>query len=179
MEERRVPTDAHPGAWSPHGSPATATAERHDAPRERRLVLVVEDNPNEREIYGKLLGHRGFDVMDARDGTEGLQLARRHHPDLVLLDLGLPYIDGLDVCRRLKGQAEGAAVPVVVLTAWPEFDYGYEARRAGCDLYLEKPQSPLRVCREVQRLIGRAGSGTPGSSSGGGPSGSGPAPEGA
>jgi CheY-like chemotaxis protein len=131
--------------------------------RERQLVLVVEDNPDELELYGKILWYNGFDVLFARDGAEGLQFAEDYAPDLVLLDLGLPEIDGLELCRRLKERSGNSGLPVVVLTARAEIDYGHRARRAGCDRYLEKPQSPLAVLHEVEDLIGPAPPGAMGS----------------
>lgn len=131
--------------------------------RERPLVLVVEDNPDELELYGKILWYNGFDVLFARDGAEGLQFAQDHEPDLVLLDLGLPEMDGLELCRRLRQRTANSRIPVVILSARAEIDYGHRARWAGCDHYLEKPQSPLSVLHEVEKLIGPAPPGAMGS----------------
>jgi two-component system, OmpR family, phosphate regulon response regulator PhoB len=124
--------------------------------RARPRVLVVEDNPEELDLYGKILWYNGFDVVYARDGAEGLRCADRYDPDLVLLDLGLPEMNGLELCRRLKERTASAALPVVVLTARAQIACGHQARRAGCDVYLEKPHSPLGVLKEVERLIGPA-----------------------
>jgi CheY-like chemotaxis protein len=124
--------------------------------RERQRVLVVEDNPEELDLYGKILWYNGFDVVYARDGAEGLRCADRYDPDLVLLDLGLPEMNGLELCRRLKERPASADLPVVVLTARAQIACGHQARRAGCDVYLEKPHSPLSVLKEVERLIGPA-----------------------
>lgn len=124
--------------------------------RQRPLVLVVEDDPHDWEIYGKLLWYNGFDVLCAADGAEGLQLAQDCRPDLVLLDLGLPEMDGLELCRRLKQHSATPDVPVVVLTARSKASFGQQARLVGCERYLEKPQSPLQVLHEVERVIGRA-----------------------
>lgn len=129
---------------------------------ERQLVLVVEDEPHDWEIYGKMLWYNGFDVLYARDGAEGLDLARANHPDLVLLDLGLPGMDGLELCRRLKEDPAISDIPVLVLTARSERNYGDEARRAGCARYLEKPKTPLEVLSEVEALIGQAPPGAAG-----------------
>jgi CheY-like chemotaxis protein len=146
---RRRPSAAHAGL------------SRDD--RERPLVLVVEDNPDELELYGKILWYNGFDVLFAQDGAKGLQFAREYEPELVLLDLGLPEIDGLELCRLLKQRTGNPRMPVVVLTARAEVDYGSRARGAGCDRYLEKPKSPLAVLHEVEKLIGPAPPGATGS----------------
>lgn len=123
---------------------------------DRQLVLVVEDEPHDWEIYGKMLWYNGFDVLYAREGAEGLALAREYRPDLVLLDLGLPEMDGLELCKRLKEDPATSGVPVLILTARPEGKYGEKARLAGCDRYLEKPKTPLEVLNEVESVIGPA-----------------------
>lgn len=123
--------------------------------RERPLVLVVEDNPHDWEIYGKILWYNGFDVLYAADGTEGLRLSLEHLPDLVLLDVGLPDMTGLELCDELRGHDGSASIPVVILSARPRAEYEPRALRAGCALYMEKPAGPLDVLKEVERLIGR------------------------
>src|SRR5688572_32389545 len=123
--------------------------------RERKMVLLIEDNPAEREMYGKLLWYNGFDVVFAQDGEEGLRLASAEAPDLVLTDLGLPDIDGIDVCRQLKREAATAATPVVALSARAQAQAGKRAMLAGCVDYLEKPISPYEVLKRIEQLIGR------------------------
>ncbi len=135
--------------------------------RGRQLVLVVEDNPDDWEIYGKILWYNGFDVVHAWNGAEGLRAAEDQHPDLVLLDLGLPDIDGLELCRRVKQRSRTGQIPVVALTCRAETECGREAREAGCDRYLEKPRSPTDVLHEVEEVIGKPP-----------PGGMGPPPEG-
>jgi putative two-component system response regulator len=122
--------------------------------RDRQLVLVVEDDPNDWEIYGKILWYNGFDVLCAADGVTALKLAREYLPDLILLDLGLPGMSGLELCRELKQGPTASDVPVIVLSAQPEAEYGEEARRGGCTRYLEKPQSPVDVLHAVEDVIG-------------------------
>lgn len=123
--------------------------------RDRQLVLVIEDDPNDWEIYGKILWYNGFDVLCAANGVEGLKVAEEYRPDLILLDLGLPEMDGLELCRQLK-QGPAASAPVIVLSAQPESEYGEAARREGCTRYLEKPQGPLDVLHAVEDVIGPA-----------------------
>jgi DNA-binding response OmpR family regulator len=122
----------------------------------RPLILAIEDNPHDWEIYGKILCYNGFDVMLAADGEEGLELARRHAPDLVLLDLMIPRVDGLDVCRLLKSDPDTSGMKVIVLSSRERARWEPLARSAGADSYLEKPISPVNVLHEVEQMIGRA-----------------------
>lgn len=139
---------AHPGR--------SREAGRSNRPREPKLILVVEDDPDDWEIYGKILWYNGFEVLCAADGATAADLAQEHQPDLVLLDIGLPDMDGLEVCGRLKTAILDSSAPVWVLSARPEAEYGESARRAGCDRYLEKPKSPLELLHAVEEMIGRA-----------------------
>lgn len=161
MERRNAVRDEP--VWRRMRGPAEEEAPAPSAKdRERPLVLVVEDDRHDWEIYGKILWYNGFDVLCAADGVTGLRLARERRPDLVLLDLALPEMDGLELCRRLKQPASTPAVPVVVLSARSRARFGEEARGAGCDRYLEKPQSPLQVLHEVEKVIGPAPPGAAG-----------------
>jgi len=123
--------------------------------RERPLVLIVEDNPHDWEIYGNVLYYNGYDVMYAGDGELGYRLAQEHDPDLILLDLLMPKLDGLTLCTRLRDEPSRAHIPVVVLSGCPKREYGPRAEAAGCARYLEKPTKPVQVLHEVEELIGR------------------------
>src|SRR5688572_33175878 len=123
--------------------------------RERPLLLVVEDNPHDWEIYGNVLFYNGYDVMYASDGELGYRLAQEHHPDLILLDLRMPKLDGLTLCARLREDRSRAHIPVVVLSGYPKREFGPRAEAAGCARYLEKPTKPVEVLHEVEALIGR------------------------
>jgi DNA-binding response OmpR family regulator len=122
--------------------------------RTRQLVLLVEDDPNDLRMYGMALWYNGFDVLEAADGESGVSLAREHHPDLVLVDLLLPKLTGIEVCRRIR--KSGLDVPVIALTARAQREFGDVAREAGCMDYLEKPISPLQLLHVVEHVIGRA-----------------------
>jgi two-component system, cell cycle response regulator DivK len=122
----------------------------------RQVVLVLEDSPHDWEIYGNVLLYNGFDVLYAADGETGLAMARERSPDLILIDLGLPKMDGLTVCRKLKRDPRTAAIPVVFLTARSRREFEGRAQEAGCVGFLEKPINPVAVLHEVERLIGRA-----------------------
>lgn len=132
--------------------------------RERPLVLLVDDDPHDREIYGSILCYNGFDVVCANDGESGNRLARRVMPDLVLLDIGLPDLHGLDLCSALRTDPETSLIPVIALSAYAETRMGEQARLAGCTRYIEKPASPVGVLHEIEQLIGKPplpGDGTP------------------
>lgn len=139
-------------------------SKRRDEPegRHRPIVMMVEDDPDDRQIYGTVLCYNGFDVLLAPDGLSALRNLALHHPDLVLLDLGLPDTDGLDLCRELIKREAG--MPVIALSGFSEGVMGPKAREAGCTLYIEKPVSPVQVLHEIERFLGRpppAGVGSP------------------
>lgn len=119
-----------------------------------KVILLVEDDPHERAIYGDLLWYNGFDVVHATTAEQGYWLALEGQPDLVVLDLGLPDADGLDLCRQMKADARTAHIPVIVLSARPEDPYAALALHAGCAVYLPKPRAPIEVLNEVVNLIG-------------------------
>jgi CheY-like chemotaxis protein len=159
---------SRPGAGSAATTPDShAPAARPPAnwpDGERPCVLVVEDDEHDREIYGRLLCYNGFDVVFAKTGHGALDLASRYPPDLVLLDMGLPDMQGLDVCTRLREQGLPDDVPVVALSGFPAATMSDRALDAGCVQYIEKPASPVAVLHLVESLVGRpplAGDGRP------------------
>ncbi len=122
----------------------------------RQLIVVAEDDALEWDIYGKMLWYNGYDTLHARDGEEALRLVTKHEPDLVILDLVLPKLDGLELCRRLKANPATRHIPTLALTGRPRWEKGRDAHDAGCADYLEKPMSPLDVLHAVEKVIGRA-----------------------
>jgi two-component system, cell cycle response regulator DivK len=118
-----------------------------------KTVLVVEDNDDSRDIYRTVLRHHGYDVRVAEDGEAALAAALAHPPDLVLLDLGLPGVDGVEVTRRLREEPATAHVPVLVLTVHSQPGDRADAHEAGCDRYLVKPADPRDVVAEIQRML--------------------------
>lgn len=133
--------------------PQRRAAERKET--RRPLILVVEDEKNDWEIYGKMLWYNGYDVLYAVDGESGLELARSRRPDLVVADLMLPGLSGLDMCATLKRDPVTADIPVVMLTARSRSEFEERSRHVGCQLYLEKPTSPIKLLHEVEQIIGR------------------------
>lgn len=124
----------------------------HVAEAPQRRVLVVDDEASVREVLAQYLALEGYAVYQAVDGAEALAIARATPPDLVILDLMLPGIDGLEVCRRLRATS---AVPVVMLTALGEEAHKLEGFRAGTDDYVTKPFSPQEIILRVRAILRR------------------------
>jgi len=116
-------------------------------------VLLVDDNADNQEIYRIILVHHGFTVLLADDGEAGVRMARSHAPDLILMDLTMPIIDGLQATRILKADPATCAIPIVALTAHAMREDEVAAKEAGCDSFLSKPVEPRRVAAEVRRLL--------------------------
>ena len=124
------------------------------APRPR--VLLVDDYPDAREMYREYLHLSGFDVVEATNGAEALQRASEAWPDIILMDLALPVMDGWEATRRLKSDARTAGIPVVALTGHVMPRLSEDARRAGCDACVTKPCLPEDLVREIRRVLGDA-----------------------
>jgi len=120
------------------------------------VVLIVDDYPDCREMYAAYLELAGFRVLRAPDGLRALQLAREQRPDLILMDLGLPGIDGVEVTRLLKADPATSRLPVVALTA--QAAAGSEARLAslGFEAVIPKPCLPDELARRVESLVKRS-----------------------
>jgi CheY-like chemotaxis protein len=124
-----------------------------DAPK---TVLLVEDNEDNRTVYRTILEHFGYRVVEARNGEDGIRGARRDHPDLILMDISIPIIDGWEATKILKADPATAQIPIIALTAHALATDRAKATEVGCDGYLAKPCEPRRVVQEVQRFIGDA-----------------------
>jgi two-component system cell cycle response regulator DivK len=122
--------------------------------REKPLILLVDDYPDTVELTADYLQFRGFDVITATDGGRALELAGQRLPDLMLLDLSLPVIEGLEVVRRLKTSKATARIRVIAFTAHALESKAAEARAAGCDGFIAKPAVPPDMVREIQRVLG-------------------------
>jgi two-component system, cell cycle response regulator DivK len=117
------------------------------------LVLVVEDYPDAREMYCEYLRFSGFRVAEARNGEEALEKAFTLLPDVVLMDLALPLMDGWEATRRLKSDRRTADILVVALTGHALAGHAEGARRAGCDAFVTKPCLPDDLVDEIRRLL--------------------------
>ena len=120
-----------------------------------KTVLLVEDNEDNLIVYRTILDHVGYRVIEARDGEEGVARARADHPDLILMDVSLPKMDGWEATRRIKADAGTREIPIIAVTAHALDDDREKATQVGCDGYLAKPVAPRRVVEEVERFIGK------------------------
>ena len=117
-------------------------------------VLVVEDNEMNRDMLSRRLTRRGFQVIFAVDGQQGVDLARSERPDIILMDMSLPVIDGWEATRRVKSDDATRAVPVIGLTAHAMAGDREKAIQAGCDDYDTKPVELERLIGKMERLLG-------------------------
>lgn len=121
----------------------------------RATILLVEDNLDNRAIYRTILEHFGYEVVEAADGEEAIRIARERHPDLVLMDISIPVVDGWEATRLLKADRATHDIPVIALTAHALPADRARSEEAGCDGYLAKPVAPRRVVEEVERVLRR------------------------
>jgi CheY-like chemotaxis protein len=114
----------------------------------------VEDQLEMRAITTAYLEHQGYRVVSAGDGIEGLRRAREVHPDLILMDISVPGLDGIEATAALKRDPDTCDIPIIIVSAHPYGSVGKRARDAGCDGWLNKPCDPRRLLEEVQRRVG-------------------------
>jgi len=122
-------------------------------------ILLVEDDEMNRDMLSRRLMKRGYDVVMAVDGREGVEMARTAEPDLILMDLSLPVMDGWEATRALKGDPATKAIPLITLTAHAMAGDERRARDAGCDDFDTKPVELQRLLGKIERLLGRFGEG--------------------
>ncbi len=118
------------------------------------LILIVEDNEMNRDMLSRRLKRRGYEVEMAVDGLAGVEAVSRLRPDLVLMDMSLPEIDGWEATRRIKADPEIAATPVIALTAHAMAGDREKALEAGCDDYDTKPIELHRLLEKISALLG-------------------------
>ena len=123
------------------------------ATREQPLVLVVEDYQDAREMYAAYLQFSGFDVAEATNGLEAIEKAQELLPDIILMDLALPRLDGWEATRRLKKDAQTCDIPIVALTGHALPGHAEGAQQAGCDAFVTKPCLPDALVAEIKRLL--------------------------
>jgi len=124
-----------------------------EGPPARVTILIVDDTPDGRDIYSLYLQHQGFAVLTARDGDEGVELARAHRPDVIIMDLAMARLDGIAAIKRLKRDARTRRAAVIVLTAYPGKLVQQQSLEAGASLFLTKPCLPDELEAHVRRLI--------------------------
>jgi CheY-like chemotaxis protein len=124
-------------------------------PSSEKTVLLVEDNEDNRFIYATALRHVGYQVIEAVSGTQGIEQARTHRPDLILMDISIPDVDGWEATIVLKADPSTRDIPVIAVTAHVLPGDERRSMEAGCDGYLAKPVSPATLIAEVDRRFGR------------------------
>jgi two-component system cell cycle response regulator DivK len=118
-----------------------------------KRILVVEDQEDNRIILRRLLSNAGYDLIEAVNGEDGVALALSTRPDLILMDIQLPVMDGYEATRRIKSNAELKSIPVIAVTSYALSGDEAKARAAGCDAYVAKPFSPRQLLAKVREYL--------------------------
>jgi CheY-like chemotaxis protein len=118
-------------------------------------ILLVEDNELNRDMLSRRLERRGFTVVMAVDGGEGVRMALTEKPDLILMDMGLPVLDGWEATRQVRADPASANVPIIALTAHAMSSDEQKAKEAGCDDFDTKPVELPRLLEKIQALLAR------------------------
>jgi two-component system cell cycle response regulator DivK len=118
-----------------------------------KTILVVEDQEDNRRILRDLLTSRGFTTIEVTDGLAGVESARINRPDLILMDIQLPGIDGYEATRRIKADAELAHIPIIAVTSYALSGDDNKAFSAGCDGYVAKPFSPRHLLAKIEQYL--------------------------
>ena len=126
-----------------------------------KQILVVEDQEDNRRILRDLLTSAGFDLVEATTGEEGVTLAETHHPDLILMDIQLPGLDGYETTRRIKANPALHQIPIIAVTSYALSGDEVKAKQAGCDAYVTKPFSPRALLAKVREYLREGDAGGP------------------
>ena len=120
----------------------------------KKTALIVEDNALNLKLMRDLLEASGIETLQTKDGSRALEMVREHRPDIVLMDIQLPDVSGLDVTRKLKADPELSAIPIIAVTALALRGDEERVLEAGCDAYISKPISVTNFLREVRKFLG-------------------------
>ncbi len=118
-----------------------------------KRILVVEDQADNRRILRDLLGNYGFEVLEAENGAQGVDRAIAEKPDLILMDIQMPELDGYDATRQIKKHPIGTNIPIIAVTSFALSGDETKAREAGCDDYVAKPYSPRALLAKVITFV--------------------------
>ena len=129
---------------------------RPEVPHRPRTVLIVEDNELNMKLFHDLLDAHGYQTLQTRSGVEALKIARERRPDLILMDIQLPEVSGLEVTRWLKDDEELREIPVIAVTAFAMKGDEQRIRQGGCEAYISKPISIGTFLDTVRRYLGEA-----------------------
>jgi two-component system cell cycle response regulator DivK len=119
-----------------------------------KRILVVDDQEDLRGVLHDLLTGSGYAVIEAADGEAGVAKAKSDHPDLILMDIQMPVIDGYEATRRIKADPDLKTIPIVAVSSFAMKGDEEKARAAGCDHYVTKPYSPMQLLRLIRGLLG-------------------------
>lgn len=118
-----------------------------------KRILIIEDQEDNRAIMRDLLSTAGYALIEAVDGEEGVRLARSERPDLILMDIQLPVLDGYEATRRIRAISDLKSVPIIAVTSYALSGDEAKTRAAGCDSYVAKPFSPRELLAKVRALL--------------------------
>jgi len=119
-----------------------------------KKILVVEDTEDNRQILRDLLGMAGYVLVEAHDGAQGVAMAAEHRPDLILMDIQMPVMDGYEATRLIKADPALVSIPVIAVTSYALSGDEAKTRAAGCDGYIAKPYSPRQMLAKVREILG-------------------------
>jgi len=122
----------------------------------QKKILLVEDNEFNRKIVRDLLAKQPYDLLEAHDGEAGVEAARRDKPDVIVMDVQLPKLSGLDATRAIRAEPETAKIPIIVVTSFALSGDDKKAMDAGASAYLAKPYSPRQLLDTIRRMAGDA-----------------------
>ena len=118
-----------------------------------KTVLVVEDNDLNMKLFHDLLEAHGYNILQTKDGMEALRMAREHRPDLILMDIQLPDLDGYEAARRIKANPALRSIPIIAVTSYALSGDDEKAFEAGCDAYASKPFSPRELLAKIREFL--------------------------
>ena len=118
-----------------------------------KRILVVEDQEDNRRIVRDLLTSAGYEMIEAATGEDGVAMAETHRPDLILMDIQLPGLDGYEATRRIKANPALRQIPIIAVTSYALSGDDVKARQAGCDAYVAKPFSPRALLAKIREFL--------------------------
>jgi len=118
-----------------------------------KTVLIVEDNELNMKLFHDLLDAHGYNILQTKDGMEALDIAREHHPDLILMDIQLPVLDGYETTRQIRTDPNLKTTPIIAVSSYAMKGDEEKARASGCDHYVTKPYSPIQLLRVIRGYL--------------------------